>query len=70
MMDKEFLTPTDLEAAGIAKRATLATWRSKSKGPRWLKLNGGAIRYRRSEVDEWLNVCARGTSSASAQPHQ
>ena len=28
MLDKEFLTPTDLEAAGIAKRATLATWRS------------------------------------------
>jgi len=69
MVEREFLTPMDLEAAGIARRATLATWRCKSKGPRWHKLNG-AIRYRRSDVDEWLISCVRETTPTRLSAYQ
>jgi len=34
---------------------TLADWRTKGIGPDYLKL-GAAVRYRRSEVDAWLNL--------------
>ena len=61
MPEREFLTPTDLEAAGIATVETLSNWRFKGRGPRWHKLNG-SIRYRRSDVDEWLRTCARETA--------
>jgi predicted DNA-binding transcriptional regulator AlpA len=36
---------------------TLAIWRSKKIGPRFLKLENGSVRYERSAVDEWLATC-------------
>lgn len=33
---------------------TLTNWRHLGRGPRYLKLEGGQVRYRRSDVDAWL----------------
>jgi predicted DNA-binding transcriptional regulator AlpA len=49
------------EALGV-RRATLAVWRWRGKGPRWQKLSGGrssAVIYLKADVEEWL---ARKTS--------
>jgi excisionase family DNA binding protein len=39
--------------------ATLYQWRLKGTGPRALKV-GRHLRYRRSDVDAWLERCATG----------
>ena len=46
---------------GVPK-GTLYQWRSRNQGPRAIKV-GGALRYRRSEVDAYLD---RNTDSRSA----
>lgn len=34
---------------------TLEAWRSKDKGPEFLRLENNHIRYERSALDEWLH---------------
>jgi hypothetical protein len=65
MPGKEFATEVDLESAGIAKRQTLAKWRLLGKGPKWYKLHG-AVRYRWSDIEEWLKGCARSGQARGA----
>ena len=48
-----------LDQAGAASRlgkseGTLENWRWKGYGPRYVKI-GGAVRYRQSDLDYWLN---------------
>ncbi|MFT3854797.1 MAG: helix-turn-helix domain-containing protein [Ilumatobacteraceae bacterium] len=38
---------------------TPAQWRYRSRGPRWLKV-GRHVRYRKSDVDAWLEQQAQG----------
>jgi hypothetical protein len=52
--NEKFLTERDLEQRGIAKAQTLAKWRMLGQGPRYYRC-GGAIRYRLSDVEAWLN---------------
>lgn len=34
---------------------TLAGWRSAAKGPRWIQLPTGSIRYQPEEVRQWAH---------------
>jgi hypothetical protein len=45
------------EAAGYVRRpeTTLRQWRYLGRGPRYVKV-GHAIRYRRSDLDDWLTA--------------
>lgn len=49
---------TDTEVAKMLRvgRSTLATWRRNRKGPKWFQADGpqSAVRYRRSDVEEWI----------------
>lgn len=47
---------------GVAN-TTLEAWRIKGKGPRFLKVGKGAIRYDRKDVAEWIE--AQKVSSTS-----
>lgn len=58
MSNREFLSEGELEALGIRKKRTLQKDRLSGKGPRYYKI-GGAIRYRRSDIETWLEACAR-----------
>ncbi len=62
----------DAEAAGVylggtkpIAKQTLAIWRVYEKGPRFIRLSGKAIRYRRSDLDAWL--AARPSLSSTSQ---
>jgi excisionase family DNA binding protein len=49
----EFLDPQGLaDLFGIAVR-TVYNWRSRQEGPRGYRI-GGQVRYRRAEVEQWL----------------
>jgi predicted DNA-binding transcriptional regulator AlpA len=40
---------------GEFSEKTLANWRSAGKGPVYVKLGGGRVRYRWSAVNAWLD---------------
>lgn len=42
--------------------ATLNRWRCHGEGPMYLKI-GRSIRYRKSDLDEFLNSCERKSTS-------
>ena len=44
---------------------TLDQWRYLGKGPRFIKV-GRHVRYRRDDVDRWLDQQASGTPDAAA----
>ena len=50
----EVLTEKDLAAALQMQPQSLADWRYRCVGPRYIKL-GQLVRYRRSDVEEWLD---------------
>jgi len=56
---------TTAEAAGYVRlgKPTLERFRLTGDGPRYAKL-GGAVRYRRCDLDDWLE--SRLTNSTSA----
>jgi predicted DNA-binding transcriptional regulator AlpA len=60
-MDELF---TDRELAEKLKRPPnwLAKLRCRGEGPKFIKL-GGAIRYRRRDVDAWLDELTRRSTS-------
>lgn len=41
------------------KPHTLAVWRVSGRGPKYLKLNNGAVRYRAEEIEKYLKKSER-----------
>jgi hypothetical protein len=41
-------------------KGTLRNWRYRGIGPRWHRLEGGDVRYRWDDVEEWLGHQAQG----------
>jgi predicted DNA-binding transcriptional regulator AlpA len=56
----ELLTQETLAVELKMKPQSLADWRHRGKGPRYIKL-GQLVRYRRSDVEDWLYGQTRGT---------
>lgn len=52
--ESEVLHPRDVSRWLRVSELTLAGWRQKKKGPKYIKLAGGPVRYLRSDVEEWL----------------
>lgn len=46
-------------------QGTLANWRYLGKGPRFVKV-GRRVRYRRSDVEAWLELHVRESTGAAA----
>lgn len=52
-MNEALLTEREVSEQTNLSVLTLQKWRWLNTGPPWLKL-GGAVRYKRSDVDAWL----------------
>lgn len=39
--------------------ATLATWRVEGRGPRFVKVGERRVRYRREEIERWIEANTR-----------
>lgn len=50
----QLLTPAQVAEWRQQSEKTLANERYEGRGPKYLKLGGGAIRYRRQDVETWL----------------
>ena len=65
----ELMTWLDVSRLLKVSRTTLAKWRMASRGPAAIKLGtgrGSPIRYRRVDVEAWLN--SHGTGWEARQP--
>lgn len=63
VIEADSLLNTDQAAAFIGARAsTMDVWRSKGRGPRYLKV-GNSIKYRRSDLINYLD-------SVTIEPHK
>lgn len=51
--DRLLTTAEAAEYLGL-KPATLETWRWAGKGPSYLKLHGASVRYRRRDLERWV----------------
>ena len=54
MSEKLLDTSNVSELLGVTKN-TLQIWRHQGKGPKYIKLSKRAVRYRESDVVEWVN---------------
>ncbi len=59
-----YLTPKQLASQLNLKPQTLAIWRLKHKGPKYVKF-GRLIRYRTSDIEEWIAECEGDCSLTS-----
>lgn len=65
-MDTTLLTPAQLSHNTGIPLGTLAYWRHAGTGPAYLRLGGRVIRYRKSDVDAWMNDSVRTSTSEVA----
>tara|TARA_R100000808_G_C2096195_1_gene114833 strand:- start:493 stop:702 length:210 start_codon:yes stop_codon:yes gene_type:complete len=58
MGDMEYHYMTTAEAADYLriKPDTLKVWRHRSTGPRYFKPSPGLVRYRRQDLDAWIEL--------------
>ena len=56
---------TETEAANILGFSirTLQKWRSQGGGPRFVRVSARAIRYRRTDLDQWIESRLRLSTS-------
>jgi len=50
----ELLRPEQAALLLKVSRSGLLKWRMRGMGPKYLKLAGKAVRYRRSDLEAWL----------------
>lgn len=55
-MDTEILTEKQAAKRAFMVPDTLRKWRTRGRGPAFLKL-GGKVRYRAEDVDAWILAC-------------
>lgn len=54
-MDKEYLSPKEVELVFGIPVKTLADWRQKEKGPRYYRV-GKRIQYGREDMQRYINI--------------
>ncbi|WP_072688398.1 helix-turn-helix transcriptional regulator [Rhodococcus marinonascens] len=59
----DLATPVDLARYLQRPVQTLAMWRARRKGPRFIKLENGHIRYRWNDIDSWLDAQVEGVAA-------
>lgn len=64
--DPELMTPDAVARVFGVTRQTLGNWRKQNKGPEYIRLPSGYIRYRRASVEALL---AGEPTEEQEQPH-
>jgi predicted DNA-binding transcriptional regulator AlpA len=66
----EFLTTLELAALLQISRWTLGNWRKTGKGPPFLKISRGTVRYPWRALVDWLNQHIKGILSGGGTAAQ
>lgn len=57
---QELLKPADAARVLQVKEQTLRVWRSQGRGPAFVKLGSGRVRYDPRDLEEWTAGAKRG----------
>tara|TARA_R110002124_G_scaffold160502_1_gene327758 strand:- start:11787 stop:11990 length:204 start_codon:yes stop_codon:yes gene_type:complete len=61
-------TPQAAQYIGLAT-STLETKRTRGGGPKFIKMPSGTVRYRKSDLDDWIeNSCQLVSSTSEVAP--
>lgn len=69
-MTEELLTWREVAEWLRVSKNTLELWRRFKTGPAFIRLDSGHVRYRRADVQAWLDALAKATKSEPARPKQ
>jgi excisionase family DNA binding protein len=61
-MDETYLTPDEAARYVRSAKSTLAKLRVRGGGPRFVRI-GKAVRYRRTDLDAWMERSAANSTS-------
>ncbi|MHA7287123.1 helix-turn-helix transcriptional regulator [Arthrobacter sp. MDT3-44] len=64
-MDEELMKPDELARFLGTSTANLAQHRYRGTGPRFVKMGGRAVRYRKSDVTQWLDANTHNQTGAA-----
>lgn len=64
--DRLLMTEQMVADSLSVSRATLRRWRRTEEGPAWIKLGAKAVRYRRRDLDQFLELQFRKRYSADS----
>ncbi|GAA1110020.1 hypothetical protein GCM10009582_04520 [Arthrobacter flavus] len=67
-MDQELVKAEVLASEWGTTTGALAQMRYMGTGPKFIKIGGKAVRYRRSDVDAWLNAQTRQQTGTQSIP--
>lgn len=60
---REYLDENQVSKLLHISPKTLRNWRVQGDGPKYVKLSGRLIRYRRSDIDDWTESNVRTSTS-------
>jgi predicted DNA-binding transcriptional regulator AlpA len=52
-VEKKILSPREVEAEYGYPERTLETWRTRGRGPAWLRIGTRSVRYDRADIEAW-----------------
>jgi predicted DNA-binding transcriptional regulator AlpA len=59
---QKLLTETETAQLLHCTKAALRRWRRERRGPKWIPLESRLIRYRESDLEDYLNQNAQNTA--------
>jgi hypothetical protein len=62
---KVWLDPAEASTYLGVHVVTLSNWRKAARGPRWYRINKKYVRYRISDLDQWIVSGAGGDDATS-----
>jgi len=57
MEEKNLMTTVEAARLLALSKKTLECWRHQRRGPRFIKVGGRAVRYRRRDLENFLAAC-------------
>jgi excisionase family DNA binding protein len=60
-MTEDLMTPGQVASYLSVAEQTLANWRSKGEGPRYVRV-GTSVRYKREAIESWLKIRTVGST--------
>lgn len=62
-MEQHLLTPLETAEYLKVNHATIVNWRRSGAGPRYITMGPRLIRYRRGDLDAWLDSQAKDSAA-------
>lgn len=67
LIERALYSPEETSTVLGVSKGTLANWRVMGKGPKYCKISGKSIRYKKTEIDNYIERSERASTSEVKQ---